>query len=100
MAAAALCAALHTGETAMAAMEDLRDLLVDELRDIYDAEHRITKALPKMRKAAGSADLQEAFDMHLQETDGQIERPQQVFDLLAAQSGRTSWGESVCKKMI
>jgi ferritin-like metal-binding protein YciE len=66
----------------MAAMEDLRDLLVDELRDIYDAEHRITKALPKMRKAAGSPDLQDAFDMHLQETEGQIERLEQVFDLL------------------
>lgn len=66
----------------MAAMEDLRDLLIDELRDIYDAEHRITKALPKMRKAAGSEELKEAFDMHLQETEGQIERLEQVFDLL------------------
>lgn len=66
----------------MAAMEDLRDLLVDELRDIYDAEHRITKALPKMRKAAGSEELKEAFDMHLQETEGQIDRLEQIFDLL------------------
>ena len=63
-------------------MEDLRDLLVDELRDVYDAEHRITKALPKMRKAAGSEELKEAFDMHLQETEGQIERLEQIFDLL------------------
>lgn len=66
----------------MAAMEDLRDLLIDELRDIYDAEHRITKALPKMRKAAGSEDLKEGFDLHLQETEGQIERLEQIFDLL------------------
>ena len=62
----------------MAALDDLRDLFVDELRDIYDAEHRITKALPKMRKAAGSDELQEAFDMHLQETEGHIARLEQV----------------------
>lgn len=66
----------------MAALDDLRDLFVDELRDIYDAEHRITKALPKMRKAAGSDELQDAFDLHLQETEGQIARLEQVFDLL------------------
>lgn len=66
----------------MPAMEDLRDLLIDELRDIYDAEHRITKALPKMRKAAGSEELKAGFDLHLQETEGQIERLEQVFDLL------------------
>ena len=66
----------------MAAMEDLRDLLVDELHDIYDAEHRITKALPKMRKAAGSEELKEGFDLHLQETEGQIERLERIFDLL------------------
>ena len=80
---AALCGASIEGvTTAMAAMEDLRDLLIDELRDIYDAEHRITKALPKMRKAAGSGELKEGFDLHLQETEGQIERLEQVFDLL------------------
>lgn len=80
---AALCGASIEGVTiAMAAMEDLRDLLIDELRDIYDAEHRITKALPKMRKAAGSEELKESFDLHLQETEGQIERLEQVFDLL------------------
>ena len=66
----------------MAAMEDLRDLLIEELHDVYDAEHRLTKALPKMRKAAGSADLKEAFDSHLQETEGQIERLDRIFELL------------------
>ena len=66
----------------MATMDDLRDLLIHELQDLYDAEHRITKALPKMRKAAGSADLQDAFDMHLQETEGQIERLDECFELL------------------
>jgi ferritin-like metal-binding protein YciE len=66
----------------MAAMEDLRDLLVEELQDVYDAEHRITKALPKMRKAAGSEELKQSFDLHLQETEGQIERLERIFDLL------------------
>ena len=73
---------------AMTAMNDLRDLLVDELRDIYDAEHRITKALPKMRKAAGSEELKEGFDLHLQETEGQIERLEQIFDLLGEDAKR------------
>jgi ferritin-like metal-binding protein YciE len=72
----------------MAAMEDLRDLLIDELRDIYDAEHRITKALPKMRKAAGSEELKDGFDLHLQETEGQIERLEQIFDLLGESATR------------
>ena len=66
----------------MAAMEDLRDLLIEELHDIYDAEHRITKALPKMRKAAGSGELKDGFDTHLQETEGQIERLERIFNLL------------------
>ena len=72
----------------MAAMEDLRDLLIEELHDIYDAEHRITKALPKMRKAAGSSELKEGFDLHLQETQGQIERLEQIFDLLGEDAKR------------
>lgn len=72
----------------MAAMEDLRDLLIHELEDLYDAEHRITKALPKMRKAAGSEELKDAFDAHLQETEGQIARLEQCFDLLGESARR------------
>lgn len=72
----------------MAAMDDLRDLLIHELEDLYDAEHRITKALPKMRKAAGSRELKDAFDAHLQETEGQIERLEQCFDLLGEEANR------------
>ncbi|HEX6322692.1 MAG TPA: ferritin-like domain-containing protein [Vicinamibacterales bacterium] len=72
----------------MAAMEDLRDLLIHELEDLYDAEHRITKALPKMRKAAGSAELKDAFDAHLTETEGQIDRLEQCFDLLGESAKR------------
>lgn len=72
----------------MAAMEDLRDLLIHELEDLYDAEHRIRKALPKLRKAAGSAELKDAFDAHLQETEGQIERLEQCFELLGEEADR------------
>jgi len=63
-------------------LESLRDLLIDQLRDLYDAEHRITKALPKMAKAATSEELKAAFQKHLTETEGQIERLDQVFEQL------------------
>jgi ferritin-like metal-binding protein YciE len=57
----------------------LHDAFIDELRDIYDAEKQLTKALPKMAKAASSPVLAEAFETHLEETQGQIERLDQVF---------------------
>ena len=57
----------------------LHDAFLDELRDIYDAEKQLTKALPKMAKAASSPVLAEAFETHLEETKGQIERLEQVF---------------------
>ena len=63
-------------------LESLRDLLVEQLQDLYDAEHRITKALPKMAKAAASPELKAAFEKHLKETEGQIERLDQAFGLL------------------
>jgi len=69
-------------------MDDLRDLLIHELQDLYDAEHRIAKALPKMRKAAGAEELKDAFDSHLQETQGQIGRLEQCFDLLGEEAKR------------
>jgi ferritin-like metal-binding protein YciE len=58
---------------------NLKDLFLDELADMYDAEHRITKALPKLAKAATSPDLKEAFLSHLEETQGQITKLEQVF---------------------
>jgi ferritin-like metal-binding protein YciE len=57
----------------------LADLFLDELQDIYDAEHRITKALPKLVKAATSPELQSALQKHLKETEGQITKLEQVF---------------------
>ena len=58
---------------------NLKDLFLDELADMYDAENRIAKALPKMAKAATDEDLKAAILNHLEETKGQIEKLKQVF---------------------
>ena len=63
----------------MAKQKMLEDLFLDTLKDIYYAERQIVKALPKMAKAAESEELRTAFENHLQETHGQIERLQQAF---------------------
>jgi ferritin-like metal-binding protein YciE len=60
----------------------LKELFVEELRDIYWAEKHLTKALPKMRKAATSTELANAFEQHLTVTENQIGRVEQVFELL------------------
>lgn len=60
----------------------LHDMLVDEIKDLYHAEKQLTKALPKMAKAATHADLREAFEMHLEETQEQITRLEEVFGAL------------------
>jgi ferritin-like metal-binding protein YciE len=66
----------------MADAGTLHDAFIDEVRDAYDAEKQLTKALPKMAKAASSPELKAAFESHLEETRGQIERLEQVFELL------------------
>jgi ferritin-like metal-binding protein YciE len=63
-------------------MESLHELLVKELSDIHDAENQVMKALPKMAQAASSPELQQAFKRHLEETKGQLNRLQQVFEHL------------------
>lgn len=60
----------------------LDDLFHDTLRDIYYAERQILRALPKMKRAATSPQLQKAFDTHKQQTQDQIERLQQVFETI------------------
>ena len=60
----------------------LHDAFLDELRDTYDAEKQLTKALPKLAKAASSPELRKAFESHLEETRAQIERLEQVFESL------------------
>ena len=66
----------------MAEAGTLHDAFIDELRDSYDGEKQLTKALAKLAKAASSPQLREAFEAHLEETQGQIERLEQVFALL------------------
>jgi len=60
----------------------LEDLFHDTLKDIYFAEKKILVALPKLAKAANSGDLKAAFEKHVTETEGQVERLEQVFELI------------------
>ena len=64
------------------AEKQLDDLFLDTLKDIYYAERQILKALPKMAKAAMSPDLKAGFEQHLAETEVQVERLQQVVEIL------------------
>ena len=66
-------------ETTMANPGSLHDAFIDELRDTYDAEKQLTKALPKLAKAATSPDLRAAFETHLEETRGHVGRLEEVF---------------------
>ena len=63
----------------MAEQGTLHDAFIDELRDAYDAEKQLIKALPKLAKASTSPDLRAAFESHLEETRGQVEKLEQVF---------------------
>ena len=64
----------------MAKQKDLRELFHDTLKDIYFAEKKILSALPKMAKAAQAEDLKEAFEKHEEETQGQVDRLEKVFE--------------------
>jgi ferritin-like metal-binding protein YciE len=66
----------------MMSLHTLRDALVDEIRDLYNAEKQLTKALPKLAKGATSDELRTAFESHLEETQGQVSRLERVFELL------------------
>jgi ferritin-like metal-binding protein YciE len=63
-------------------LDTLQKLYTDELRDLYNAENQLLKALPKMAKAASSEELKEAFEKHLEQTKGHVERLEQVFEEL------------------
>jgi len=60
----------------------LKELYIDELKDIFSAESQLTKALPKMAKAATSEELREGFENHLEQTKGHVERLEQIFEML------------------
>jgi ferritin-like metal-binding protein YciE len=64
--------------------EALKDLLIEELQDAYSSETQILEALPAMADAASSPQLKQAFQTHLQETDGQVKRLEQIFQILQA----------------
>ncbi|WP_324808788.1 ferritin-like domain-containing protein [Sphingomonas sp. LY29] len=64
------------------ATKTLDTLFHDTLKDVYYAERKILKSLPKMQKAATSSDLQAAFEKHQVETEGQIERLEQIFEII------------------
>ncbi len=75
-------------------LETLHDLYVDELKDLYNAEHQLLKALPKMAKSASDPQLAKAFTGHLTETKGQVERLDKIFKKLdVSPKGKT------CKAM-
>ncbi len=74
----------------MAQDKTLDDLFLDTLKDIYYAERQILKALPKMAKAAHSDALRAGFEQHRDETEGHVERLEQVFELL----GKTPRGKT------
>ncbi|MGA2561236.1 MAG: ferritin-like domain-containing protein [Terracidiphilus sp.] len=71
----------------------IEELFIDELKDLYSAEHQITKTLPKLVKAATTPELKKAFENHLKETEGQIERLDRVFEILGkSPRGKTCAG--------
>ena len=78
----------------MAKIKSLNDFLIEELKDLYSAEKQITKALPKMAKAAAAEELKEAFQNHLKETEGQISRLEEISNNL----GKNLSGKK-CKAM-
>jgi ferritin-like metal-binding protein YciE len=72
---------LRTKEQIMA-VETLKDLYIDELKDLYSAENQLVKALPKMAKAATSPDLRAGFEEHLEQTKGHVQRLETIFQQL------------------
>jgi ferritin-like metal-binding protein YciE len=74
-------------------LETMKELLLDELQDLYSAETQITKALPKMAKTSSSAELRHAFESHLKETEGHVQRLEKIFKHLQESSrGKTCEG--------
>ena len=63
-------------------LETLNELLIEQLQDLYSAENQIIEALPKMAEAASSPELKRAFQEHLRQTEGQVERLEQCFEQL------------------
>jgi ferritin-like metal-binding protein YciE len=75
-------------------LDTLKKLYVEELRDVYNAENQLLKALPKMAKGASSDELKQAFETHLEQTKGHVERLDEIFEAL----GEKATGKT-CKAM-
>jgi len=74
-------------------LDTLEKLYISELRDLYSAENQLLKALPKMAKAASSNELQNAFNDHLEQTNGHVERLERIFEQLdETPKGKTCYG--------
>ena len=74
-------------------LETMKELLLDELQDLHSAETQITKALPKMAKASSASDLKLAFESHLEETEGHVQRLEKIFKhLKESPKGKTCEG--------
>ena len=86
---------IHAESSDLADDEPIQELLVDQLRDLLHAEKQLLKALPKMAKAARTAQLQRLFEVHLQETEAQVERLTECFGIL----GETARAKA-CKGMM
>lgn len=69
-------------------LNSLQDLFVDQIKDLYDAENRLTEALPKLAEAAHSPQLRQAFQDHLRETQGHVARLEQVFREISVDPAR------------
>ena len=78
------------------ARENLKDLLIDKLKDTYDAEHQIAEALPKLINAATSADLKQAFETHLKQAEVHIARLEHAFKLLGETPTRKTCKAMTC----
>lgn len=81
---------MATTKKSQAASKGLEDLFLDGIKDIYYAEKKILKALPKMAKGAESEEVSAAFQKHREETEGQVERLEQIFEAMGkAARGKT-----------
>jgi ferritin-like metal-binding protein YciE len=83
----------------MADKEVLKDLLEDEIKDLYSAEKQLTKAIPKMAKGSNDPALQDAFKGHLEETEAQVQRLERIAEILDIKpSGKKCVGMEGCIK--
>jgi ferritin-like metal-binding protein YciE len=71
-------------------IKTMENLFVEQIQDLYDAEERLVKAIPKMAKASTSSELRKAFENHLKETEGHVARLEQVFAELGQEPKKTT----------